>query len=211
MRLAYANSPRDCDATTVLSVARGLRAVAVAVKVHAPSALPLLRQLIDPRGRCNRQAFLYIALAFLALQASVAAVLWVCGIEVGTEATLMLNAPIFWIGTTVCIKRLHDIGRRGWWLPGAFAIWFASAFVIATIVSMILGPEALAEGQPVYLAMFAAICLPALAALLWLHTSDGMNSANAFGPLPTGLGLSIPRSGYRRRPARTFYAASALS
>ena len=163
MHLADSTQLLDCTAnhdarqSTLHSAAiLAVRAALVDLGRSAPAAVPLLRQMVDPRGRCDRQAFLHIALGFLALQTTVAAIFWLFGIDVGGTGTLLMNAPIFWIGTTVCIKRLHDVGHRGWWLPGAFVIWFVAAIVIATGVSLVLGSDALAEGEPAFLMMFAA-------------------------------------------------------
>ncbi len=177
----------------------------------ASIAVSRLIEMASPRGRCNRKAFLNIALTFLGLQMGLAGVLWLLDIQIGMTGTILVNAPILWIGTTVCFKRLHDIGRRGWWLPGAFAVWFVSAMVIATIVSMALGDEALAEGQPAFMAMFAVITLPAFGALLWLHTRSSEPVANQFGPVPTGFGLSLPAPRSPAREARTFYASAVLA
>ena len=163
---------------------RGDRTAVKAATVRiAAGTLPLLREIADPRGRCNRQAFLHIALAFLALQ---------LGVEMDETGTLLLNAPILWVGTTVCVKRLHDVGRRGWWIPGASGIWFVTAMTIATIVSIVLGADAVEPGKPAFLAVFAAITLPVFGALLWLHTAPSMALANRFGPVPDGMGLSMP-------------------
>ena len=172
---------------------RGDRTAVKAATVRiAAGTLPLLREIADPRGRCNRQAFLHIALAFLALQFGVAGLFWLLGVEMDETGTLLLNAPILWVGTTVCVKRLHDVGRRGWWIPGASGIWFVAAMTIATIVSIVLGADAVEPGKPAFLAVFAAITLPVFGALLWLHTAPSMALANRFGPVPDGMGLSMP-------------------
>ncbi len=153
---------------------------------------PVLLEISDPRGRCNRQAFLTIALAFLAIQFGVAALLWLFGIETSTTATLLLNAPILWIGSTVCLKRLHDVGLRGWWLPGSFAIWLFVAMLVSMIVSIVLGEAALQPGEPAFYVVFAMITLPAFGALLWLHTAPSVETVNQFGPVPGLRGLSMP-------------------
>ena len=154
--------------------------------------LPLLREIADPRGRCNRKAFLHVALAFLALQLGVAAGLWLAGVEMGQTGTLVLNAPILWIGSTICVKRLHDVGRRGWWILGAFAVWFLAAMIVATIVSMVVGADAVEPGELAFYGIFAAMTLPVFGALIWLHTAPSATTANRFGPVPTGRGLSMP-------------------
>ena len=171
----------------------------------------LVLEMASPRGRCNRHGFLHIALAFLALQAAVAGLFWVCGTEMSREMSLALNAPLFWIGTTICIKRLHDTGRRGWWLPAAFGVWLMVALIVTTVVSMALPSEAMDDGQPAYLAVIVAITLPAFAALIWLHTAASAPHANRFGPIPKGFGLSLPMASRRSRPARTYYADAVLA
>ncbi len=154
---------------------------------------PILKEVCDPRGRCNRRAFLVIALVFLAMQTALAALFWISGFEPGFNLTVTLNAPVIWIGTTVCFKRLHDVGLKGWWLPGAFALWFVAAMLVAMIVSMVLGEDAVLPGQPAFYAVFAAITLPAFGALLWLHTAPSDAGDNRFGPIPGETGLSMPR------------------
>ena len=186
-----------------------LRVNRKALKTVAVQTWPLLREIADPRGRCNRKAFLHIALTFLALQFGVAGVLWLLGVELDQTGTLLLNAPILWIGTTVCVKRLHDVGRRGWWIPGAFGIWFVAAMTIATVVSMVLGAEALEPGQWAFVAVFAAITVPAFGALLWLHTAPSVMMVNTFGPVPVGMGLSMPTR--PARAARDFVSVSVLA
>ena len=182
-------------------------AVKASARQAAARALPLLREIADPRGRCNRQAFLHIALVFLALQCGVAGLFWLLGVEMDETSTLLLNAPILWVGTTVCVKRLHDVGRRGWWIPGAFGIWFVAAMMIATIVSIVLGADAVEPGKPAFLAVFAAITLPAFGALLWLHTAPSMELANRFGPVAQGMGLSMPS---RTVPAKNDYDTNSV-
>ncbi len=154
---------------------------------------PILCEISDPRGRCNRKAFLTIALAFLAIQFAVAGLFWLCGIETGNTTNLLLNAPILWIGSTVCFKRLHDIGRSGWWLPGAFVIWFVTVLVSLALISLMLTEDALDPGQPAFYVAFIVITLPVFGALLWLHMAPSMEVANQYGPVPDATGLSMPQ------------------
>ncbi len=184
------------------------RARAVKATKHGAAAVMLLA---DPRGRCNRQAFLYIALAFLALQTGVACLLWLLDLEVTRSASLAMNAPVLWIGTTICIKRLHDVGRRGWWLPGAFVLWVVVALIVTTIISMLLPPEAMEAGQPIFFAVLIGITLPAFAALIWLHTAPSAPSLNAFGPVPVGFGISMPAKSRRTRPVHVYYADGVMA
>ena len=73
---------------------------AVANATHAVRrSLVILLHMASPRGRCNRRAFLHIALAFLAVQTGVAALLWLFDLEVTRTASLLMNTPVLWIGT----------------------------------------------------------------------------------------------------------------
>ena len=154
--------------------------------------LPLLRQLSSPRGRCNRQAFLHVAVAFIVLQVGCTALLSAFGAQPSGTALFLLNAPILWVGTVVSIKRLHDIGYSGWLMLAAFVGWLSASFLFALLTALILGPAVLAPGSLGYALVFASIVLPAFGGLLWLHTSAGQPVANAFGPVPERFGLSTP-------------------
>jgi uncharacterized membrane protein YhaH (DUF805 family) len=166
--------------------------IETAAKNAVSTGWPLLREICDPRGRCNRKAFLSIALSFLAIQLAVAALFWLFGIENSNTTNLLLNAPILWIGSTVCFKRLHDVGRSGWWLPGSFVIWFVTVLVSLALISIALADNALDPGQPAFYVAFAAITLPVFGALLWLHTAPSVPEANKYGPVAGPMGLSMP-------------------
>ncbi|HRK18930.1 MAG TPA: DUF805 domain-containing protein [Hyphomicrobiaceae bacterium] len=166
------------------------------MRVSSAELLSLVRQLADPRGRCSRQAFLYVAVAFLALQVSVWALLRLAGIELSTMQSFLLNAPILLIGGTVSVKRVHDIGHRGWVMAFAFIGWLVASFAASFLTAVAFGPQAVADGGLVYTALFAVIMLPALGGLLWLHATPGMETANTFGPVPAEYGLSMPEAGY---------------
>jgi uncharacterized membrane protein YhaH (DUF805 family) len=186
------SASRAISAATVATSNIDRARIEASVRQAAITGWPVLRELADPRGRCNRKAFLTIALAFLAIQLSVAGVFWLCGIETSTNMNLLLNAPILWIGSTVCFKRLHDVGRSGWWLPGSFAIWFTTVIISLALISIMLDETALDPGQPAFYVAFAAITLPVFGALLWLHTAPSVEGTNKYGPVAGPTGLSMP-------------------
>lgn len=152
----------------------------------------LLLQLADPRGRCNRQGLFNVSLGCLAFQVGIWALLKLAGIELSDAAAFMLNAPVLWIGTAVCAKRLHDIGFKGWLIPVAFVGWIIATLVFSFVIALVFGPAALVPGSLAYTALFMTIFMPALGALLWLHATAGMQTENAFGPVPSAFGLSMP-------------------
>ncbi len=176
-------------------IAASARHGAAAAKPAAIKGWQILREIADPRGRCNRKAFLTIALAFLVIQAIVAGLFWQFGIETSNTMNLALNAPILWIGSTVCLKRLHDVGLSGWWLPGSFLIWFTTVILSLALISLMLDETALDPGQPAFYVAFAAITLPVFGALLWVHTAPSVAGANKYGPIAGPNGLSMPDRG----------------
>lgn len=153
-------------------------------------ATVLGRQLFDPRGRCNRQGFLALALALLALQTVAGIILAVNGKPIDGPLAMTLNAPLVWIGAMAVLKRLHDMGRTGWWVLGGFVTWLIGAIGIAMIAAMVLGPDNIQQGSLGFWIVFAMITLPAFGALLYMHAAPGDETANKYGEVPGPLGFS---------------------
>lgn len=65
------------------------------------------------KGRMRRRGFLWMALA----ASVVFAVLFVfLRNTFGDASTLLLYPPYFAVMLSLCVRRLHDQARRGWWL-----------------------------------------------------------------------------------------------
>ena len=156
-------------------------------------AAHLGRLLIDPRGRCNRKAFLTLAIALLVLQFLAVAIVTALGHELDGTLFWLLNGPIFWVGFVAVLKRLHDVGLAGWWAPAAFALWIFGALVATVVVILIVGPDAMMEAQKsqsaLYWMIFSVVVVPAFGGLLWLHSATGDTGANRFGVAPGGFGV----------------------
>lgn len=152
------------------------------------------RQLLDPRGRCNRQGFLALAIVLLALQTLGGLVLVLTGAPLDGGLAMALNMPLFWVGSMALLKRLHDIGKSGWWVPAAITFWVVGCFVVVLAATAIVGAErmgiALAEKSLVFWLVFAATTIPAFGGLLWLHAAPGEATANIYGDLPGRLGFA---------------------
>lgn len=159
-------------------------------------AKELCRQLIDPRGRCNRQGFLALAIVLLAVQVASGIVFAALGLPLNGTAMLVLNVPLFWIGGVAVLKRLHDIGRTGWWIPAAATFWFVGCLMLSTGAALIVGPERMAAAIEhktlLFWLIFAAVTLPAFGGLTWVHTAAGETTANRYGDVPGRLGFSLP-------------------
>jgi uncharacterized membrane protein YhaH (DUF805 family) len=165
----------------------------------AKDAADLGRQLFDPRGRCDRRGFLYLAIALLVVQSLVALLVSGLGEPVNGGLFLSLNAPLFWIGCMAILKRLHDIGKSGWWVPAAFTGWFAGAMIVSLVTLVIIGGHAFGEAMAargwIFWLLVATMWLPAFGGLLWIHASSGETTDNRFGPVPGRLGFAPgPRS-----------------
>jgi uncharacterized membrane protein YhaH (DUF805 family) len=164
--------------------------------VKAVDALDLVRHALDPRGRCNRHGFLVVALILLAFQILGGALLVLAGADLQGGLAIALNMPLFVVGTMAVFKRLHDIGRSGWWVPGAIVFWIVGSMVINLTASLIIGPDvmlaAVAEQSALFWMMFATIALPAFGGLLWLHATAGQSVANRHGAVPGVLGFVLP-------------------
>ena len=153
-------------------------------------AAVLGRQLIDPRGRCNRQGFLALALVLLALQTVAGIILAVNGKPIDGPLAMTLNAPLMWVGAMAVLKRLHDMGRSGWWVLASFVGWIVGAVVVATVATMVLGQQNMQMGSVGFWIVFAMITLPAFGGLLYLHAAPGDATANQYGDVPGALGFS---------------------
>jgi uncharacterized membrane protein YhaH (DUF805 family) len=159
-----------------------------------PRVVRYALQFIDPRGRCDRKAFLSAAAVLLAAQALVAAGLWIGGAPFDGGLALALNAAFCWLGYAAISKRLHDLGRSAWWVPGGALVWAAGALVAAIALVLAAGPAALEPGASTYWLALTAMQLPLLGAAPWLHFAAGEQGDNPFGPAPS-QGFSTPSHG----------------
>ena len=160
------------------------------MNAYLPHASFLGRQLIDPRGRCNRQGFLALAIALLALQTLGGLILGLAGERLDGSLALTLNAPLFWIGAMATLKRLHDMGRSGWWVLASATTWCIYAIGLSFTFAVTFGPQSIAQGTFGFWILFAMIVLPAFGALLFLHAAPGEDRTNRYGDAPGDLGFT---------------------
>lgn len=160
-----------------------------------PSHIHFALQLLDPRGRCDRKGFLTAAGALLALQATAVLGLWLSETAFDSGIVAAGNLAFLWLGYAAVSKRLHDIGRSAWWVPGGILAWVLGATIAAVGVVLFAGPQVLEPGRPGYWVVFAVMMLPLLGIALWLHFAAGEPGANRYGPAPAGGGFSTPARG----------------
>ncbi|MBU1210985.1 MAG: DUF805 domain-containing protein [Alphaproteobacteria bacterium] len=152
-------------------------------------------QIADPRGRCNRKALLGIALALLGLQAVAVAVHWFTGNAALHFVASTVEISCLWIATSAAIKRLHDLGHSGWWVPGATLLLFAWMLAASFVSYLTLGESVAVVGSPAFMVYAAAVMVWPLAATIWLHFATGVEGSNKYGPEPEDSGLSLSPCG----------------
>lgn len=168
--------------------------------IRFEDALTIGRHLIDPRGRCDRRAMFYASLGLLAVTLLCTAVLGLAGADLGGLPFQAFNLVLTWAFVCSLIKRLHDLGRSGWWIIAAFAFWIVASFVIVAALSLAIGPtrfQAALLTQPLlYAALVIAMSLPPFGGLLWMQAAPGDTKVNRFGPVPSAFGFSdgFPKS-----------------
>ncbi len=139
--------------------------------------------LLDPRGRIGRFGLLVSATLMLAVEA----LLLVMTPEQADGLPFYLwplKTLELWVGMTALIKRLHDVGRSGWWVLGGMAgicIWSA---VVAVVFVFVLGGQAFQPGSTGFVTLLGILMLPALGLAFWLHLAPGDPFANHYGPPP---------------------------
>ncbi len=155
-------------------------APAVGVSGDMAFGKALLALLFDPRGRISRQDMLVAATLMLVLD---------LGLSLMTTgyAAYIAKTIAYWIGGAAIIKRLHDVGLSGWWFAGGLAGFCMWSALLGVAIALTIGFESLQPGGIGYIALLAALVVPALGLTLWLHLAAGEAGMNRFGAPPAGI------------------------
>lgn len=80
------------------------------------------KQLLWVAGRADRKAYWLVLVALIAVG-------WLCSVVLGS-ASAATDLLLSWMGVCITARRLHDLGRSGWWqaLP---ALVFTACLVAA--------------------------------------------------------------------------------
>lgn len=149
-------------------------------------------QVADPRGRVNRKALLGVAVALLSVQALAMLGHWLVTSPILHFAISVFEVGSLWLATSAAIKRLHDLGHSGWWVPGSILLQFVWTLIACFATFLSLG-EAVAEiGSPEFMVYAAAVMFWPLVATVWLHFAPGQEGDNKYGPEPDESGISMP-------------------
>jgi len=149
-------------------------------------------QIADPRGRCNRKALLGVAIALLAIQAAAILIHTYTDNAVLHFAASTVEIACLWIATSAAIKRLHDLGLSGWWVPGSVLALFVWMLLASFVSYLTLGESVAVIGSPEFMVYAAAVMVWPLAATVWMHFAKGTDGPNKYGPEPDDTGLSAP-------------------
>ncbi|MBB4798538.1 uncharacterized membrane protein YhaH (DUF805 family) [Brevundimonas bullata] len=108
----------------------------------------------------------------------------------------ILSIAMIWPNLAIVVKRLHDMGKTGWF---AVVPWVANIvgfimIISAVGMSIITNPQAFENEDPeAMLAMFgsmmggiAVMFLVNIAFLLWIGIGDSQRGDNKYGPNPKG-------------------------
>ncbi|ODA65967.1 hypothetical protein A7A08_03110 [Methyloligella halotolerans] len=141
------------------------------------------------RGRIGRQTFwmamipLFVAYWVASILIHVMAASMAGNQVMGALASgmIMVVSAAFLIGfIAVCVKRLHDRGKSGWWMAGLYAVSLAGIFV-ATSSGLAMTPVGFTSLGNMLTALWLGI-------LLWLIIELGImrgtRGSNAYGPDP---------------------------
>jgi uncharacterized membrane protein YhaH (DUF805 family) len=180
--------------------------------IRFEDALTIGRHLIDPRGRCDRRAMFYSSVGLLAVTVLLGAVFGLVGANLNGALFLGLNLVLTWVFIAISIKRLHDLGRSGWWIVGAFAFWMIASVVVVMALSLAVGPSrfsaALASSPMLYGALVVALSAAPFGGLLWVQAAAGDAKTNRFGRVPGAFGFA---SGLPKSSAATLDGAAATA
>ena len=109
---------------------------------------------------------------------------------------IILSLAMIWPNIAIVVKRLHDMGKSGWFAVIPWVANIVGFFMIVSAVGMTIftNPEAFESEDPtVMLSMFgsmmgglAVMFLVNIAFLLWIGVTDSQSGDNRFGPNPKG-------------------------
>ncbi len=143
-------------------------------------ALRPLRHFADFSGRSSRGELLYFALLLAVLGIPAAAVDLVFGTFSSKWAVAAIPVLFLCPVLAMCVRRLHDVGRSGWWLLFAFpAVVIGGWKQIQQLLHPFVYPPA---GLVPHFVELLATCLGLAVAILLLWDEDP--ATNRYGPNP---------------------------
>ena len=106
--------------------------------------------------------------------------------------TTLYGLFVFLPTLTVVVRRLHDIGRSGWWLAGYYGVAFVCTILMMIGSVLMLGGKG--SGMALTGVGFAVLMITAVWMIVWM-CFDSQAGENKYGPNPKQI-----RSNPRRLP-----------
>jgi uncharacterized membrane protein YhaH (DUF805 family) len=135
-----------------------------------------LLHVFSPRGRCNRVGFWISVVGIVSLLRLIGAAQPNRGSWPHTVAIAVLIL-VQWISVATSIKRLHDLGRSGWWV-------LINLVTIGLALSGGMAAERLPSLSALFLFLRSIETLAMVGFVLWLGCAKGHLGPNAYGPAP---------------------------
>jgi uncharacterized membrane protein YhaH (DUF805 family) len=152
----------------------------------------VLTQFFGFRGRARRSEYWYWILATILVAIVIAIIEALMGM--GTDASGPLstafNLAIFFPGLAVTFRRLHDIGRTGWWIGG----FYLALFIVALFAGLMMAASLGGGGTSSFAAAGASMLLAGLAILIYAIVmlvflcTDSQHGPNKYGANPKNEG-----------------------
>ena len=154
----------------------------------------VLSQYTGFSGRARRSEYWYWILATTLASLLIGAFEGLLGLRaygVG-PISLILSLVVFIPGLAVSVRRLHDVGKSGWWLGGFYLGiigWYLLLVLLAVGVSTAMNGDARASGVigGFSLIFLLGVIIYALF-LLFLLCQDSHKGPNKYGPNPKNQG-----------------------
>ena len=112
---------------------------------------------------------------------------------------LLVTLALIWSNVAISVKRLHDMGKSGWFVLAPYVIGFGLTIIGVVMMFGGIAASGMSDGYndgnpaaffalmgPAF-GLFAIAGLVSLAFLLWIGLTDSQPGDNRFGPNPKGL------------------------
>lgn len=146
-----------------------------------------IRHVADPRGRCNRKGLLGVAVALLTLQTLAIAALYITASPPIQVLAGVVKMGCLWIAASAAIKRLHDLGLSGWWLPVSLMVLLIWSVIASFLSLLAFGQAVLSYNSLEFMIYASAVMIWPVVGTLWLHFAKGDVGHNRYGAPPDAV------------------------
>ena len=146
----------------------------------------VLSQYVGFNGRARRSEYWFWTLATIIV--AFLAVIIELALGLGTDGSgpisSLFNIAIFVPGLAVTFRRLHDIGRSGWWVGGFYLGLLVSVILILVVFGTTAGDSTSIGLIGIFgIMLILGIFIYAIVMLIFMCT-DSQSGPNKYGPNP---------------------------